>query len=449
MVKQKKHKEIEELYKIKGYELLNEYKNNRTKLFLKDEYGYICSTSWSSFIQGKSPSKIHPRNPYTIQNIKLWMKTNAIGYELLSKKYNNAKDKLLFNCNIGHEFYMSWDKFKLGERCPYCCNSPKPKLGINTIWDTDRWMCDLGVSEEDAKTHTRCSTDKITVTCPNCSKEKIMAIHQIYNAKSISCDCKDGVSYPEKFIISLLDQLGIEYVKEYIPKWSCNKRYDFYFELSNKKYIIEAHGNQHYNDDGFIYNGGRTLREEQENDTYKKQLALNNGIDEYIVLDCRKSELDWIKSSVIQSKLNDIFDLCKINWTKCEEFALSNRVKEICDYWNNKQDCETTKDIGYEFNLNRRTVNSYLRKGTKLGWCNYNGKEEMKKQASKNGSCYKKPVEIYKNGISLGVFESIVELEKQSEELFGVKLNNGNISQVCNGKKSQYKGFTFVYVTDK
>ena len=29
--------------------------------------------------------------------------------------------------------------------------SYRAKLGVNTIWDKARWMCDLGISEEDAK----------------------------------------------------------------------------------------------------------------------------------------------------------------------------------------------------------------------------------------------------------------------------------------------------------
>src|SRR5574344_202584 len=46
---------------------------------------------------------------------------------------------------------------------------------------------------------------------------------------------------------------------------------------------------------------------------------------------CRKSELEYIKNNIFESKLNEIFDLSKIKWDECEEFALSNRVKEACD----------------------------------------------------------------------------------------------------------------------
>ena len=139
-------------------------------------------------------------------------------------------------------------------------------------------MCDLGVSEEDAKKYSPQSDKNVTVTCPNCGRRKEIRLDKIYNRKTIACQCSDGTSYPEKFIISLLEQFNINYIKEYNPEWIKPKRYDFYFELNNKKYIVETHGKQHYGSSEFM----SSLEEEQQNDKYKKELALNNGIDIYI-----------------------------------------------------------------------------------------------------------------------------------------------------------------------
>ena len=55
-------------------------------------------------------------------------------------------------------------------------------------------------------------------------------------------------------------------------------------------------------------------------------------------------------------------------------------------------------------------------------------------------------VEIFKDNVSLGIFNNCKDLERQSEKLFGVKLLNSSISEVANGKRKQYKGFTFKYV---
>ena len=50
--------------------------------------------------------------------------------------------------------------------------------------------------------------------------------------------------------------------------------------------------------------GGRTLEEEQENDELKKSLAIKNGIKDYLVIDCRESEMEFIKSNILKSQLN-------------------------------------------------------------------------------------------------------------------------------------------------
>ena len=161
--------------------------------------------------------------------------------------------------------------------------------------------------------------------------------------------------------------------------------------------------------------------------------------------------MEWIKDNddgVLNSKLNDIFDLNKIDWDKVEEFALSNLVKIACSYKKNSPEMTTTQ-IGEIMNLSKITVKIYLKQGNKLGWCNYNAKEELKKSTSINGKMNGKPVEIFKNGISLGIFPSCIELERQSENLFGVKLNNGNMSMVCKGKHKHHKGYTFKYISTR
>lgn len=436
--------EIYNIYKNNQYELISEYKGNNTTLFVKDEEGYICSSKLSVFKKGSNPCRFHTTNPYTIQNIKLWININRKEYELLSTEYKNSgKNKLYFKCPEGHKFEMTWGNFQQGQSCPKCSHHQVSEE--TSIYSVAPWMMDLGVSEEDAKKYLPQSSQKITVTCPNCGKEKEVVIYDVYNSNSIRCNnCSDGISYPEKVLISLLNQLGIEYKHD--SYWIKNKRYDFYFEYDGRKYIIETHGRQHYEHHTFSFNNGRTLEEEQKNDKYKKELALSNGIDNYIELDCRESDLQYIKNSILNSKLNDIFDLDKINWNNVLKFVLKNKVKEVCDYWNTKETCETTVDVGKIFNLDRQTICEYLKKGAKLGWCNYDSKEEIKKSLDKGRISSCKQVEIFKDGKSLGIFPSCSELSKQSEKLFGIKLLENSISEVCRGRRKSNKGFTFKYV---
>lgn len=57
-----------------------------------------------------------------------------------------------------------------------------------------------------------------------------------------------------------------------------------------------------------------------------------------------------------------------------------------------------------------------------------------------------KRVALYKNGELMKIYNSCQELARLSFEDFGVKLQAGKISEVCNGKRIQHKGFTSVYL---
>ena len=361
----------------------------------------------------------------------------------LNKNGQNCK-YYKYKCNkCGWEegWILETNLLTQNNRCS-CCSNTTPVLGINTIWDTDVWMVPI-VGENFAK-HNFHSCGKITkCKCPYCGYEKDMNIEYVYRYGFTCPRCKDTFKYPEKFMFNFLNQININFDKEYTPKWSDNKRYDFYFEKDGKEYIIETHGSQHY-DGGFERCGGKTLQEEQENDAYKKELALHNGIKEenYIIIDCRKSELEFIKNNILHSRLNEIFDLSNVDWIKIGEDSEKNLVKDISDYWNKGF---TIKEISNKLNISNNIVRESLKKGSKIGWNNYNPKKEMVKGSKKINKRINL-VEIFKDNVSLGVFKNCKDLERQSEKLFGVKLLNSAISEVANGKIKQYKGFTFKYV---
>lgn len=432
------------------YEILGEYVNSKIKILVKhNKCGYEWNTIPSNLLKGEGCPQCKGGVKRTHEEfIKIFKEKYNNEYTML-EKYINSKTKILIKHNkCGYEWKIRPVDLLRGQGCPVCSNPPKAiVLGINTTWDTDRWMVDLGISEEDAKRYSRGSGQKITVKCPDCGREKEMKAIDIYRRKSIGCSCGDGKSYPEKFIMSVLEQLDLEFETEYKPKWIENKRYDFY--IKGVSCIIETHGKQHY-DISFKNIGGRTLEEEQLNDKCKKEVALKNGIKRYIELDCRESNLEWIKNSILHSELANLFDLNNIKWNKCAEFANKNIVKEVCNYWNNKKDGETTVGVSKKFKLSKNTIQTYLKRGNKLGWCDYDPKEEINRARSKGikqmRTITSKKIEAIKNGKSLGIFLSCNELSRQSEKLFGVKLVSSSISRVCTGKKPQYKGFTFKYV---
>ena len=333
-----------------------------------------------------------------------------------------------------------------------CCYNRTVVEGINSIWTTDRWMCDLGLSEQDAKTHTRGSRDKVVVICPKCNKKKEIIISNIYNYKSIGCTCGRGVSYPEKFMMSVLDQLGVEYQTQYQPeylnrleedgKWS-QKKSDFY--LPKYGLIIETDGKLNHEGGKLHSKSKKPLEYYVEVDNWKDEQHLLHGL-KTIRINCFESNMEYIKNSILNSELINFGDFSKVSWLKCEEFALCNLVKSVCDYWNDKKDWETTTDLGKIFKMSRDAIVIYLKKGTELGWCNYNGKEELEKgrrRNEKNG----KAVAMYDlDGNFIMEESSAVELKERCLKELNINLNKGGISAVCLGKCKTYKGYIFKHI---
>lgn len=108
------------------YELVSEkYVSNCSNLHIRDNEGYSYYISYSNLSRGKKPSKFIKFNPYTINNIRNWIKLNGYNLELLSNEYNsngstNPEDKLKFKCDKGHFFYKTWHSFSQYPSCNVC-----------------------------------------------------------------------------------------------------------------------------------------------------------------------------------------------------------------------------------------------------------------------------------------------------------------------------------------
>ena len=187
------------------------------------------------------------------------------------------------------------------------------------------------------------------------------------------CDfCGDKISIGEKFIGILLKELNIDYIKELGKTtfdWCNNYKYDFYFEFNNESYIIETHGEQHYRDIG----KGRSLEEEQLNDKIKKEIALKNNINNYIVLDCRKDEN--IKNNILNSNLIKIIKEKNICWEEIYHRCFQPILFEVCKQWNEKGNTrENLLNICDNFKISEFKARKLLKTGESINICKYDSK---------------------------------------------------------------------------
>ena len=110
------------------------------------------------------------------------------------------------------------------------------------------------VNKEDAYKYTKCSNKKVYVKCPDCGsiKKDKVRINDLYRYGFSCKKCGDNISYPNKFMYNILDQLNIDFIPEYSPEWLGRKRFDFY--IPSLSLIIEM--------DGGLGHGKRELRKE-------------------------------------------------------------------------------------------------------------------------------------------------------------------------------------------
>ena len=251
-----------------------------------------------------------------------------------------------------------------------CINCKK----CGTLAITHPHLIKFLANKEDALKYSS-GLKNILAKCPQCGLEKEMAATTLI--RGFSCPrCSDGISYPEKFIFDFLKQLETSFKVQLTRKifsWCGKYKYDFY--IDDKNCIIETHGMQHYDENK---DWAMSLIEVQENDNNKKQLAKDNGIKNYITVDCRNSELEWIKNSIMSSPLPTLLNFREsdIDWLTCHEYAVSSIVKQCSDLW---KAIGNVRKISIELGRSKKTITNYLKQGNELGWCNYKPCDEVRK----------------------------------------------------------------------
>ncbi len=221
------YEEVKTYVENLGYFLISEvYKNNRTKLILKDKIGFYYVITFECIKRGQLPYFTHKSNPYTIQNIRLWCKLNNKPFELISEIYKNNRINLKWKClkescqeifeinfnNMLHNHYgcpycsgrqvglsnclatknpnltKEWHSIKNGSLTPYDVTCG----GHKRVW----WLCEKG-HEWEATIYTRNKSQ-----CPYCAGKYPTKDYNLLIIKPILCeewDYKKNSKKPEEY----------------------------------------------------------------------------------------------------------------------------------------------------------------------------------------------------------------------------------------------------------
>jgi len=273
---------IKEYVEGLNYKLIDIERIKYLKVTIEDSNGYYYTPLFDNFRKGQKLSKFERRNPYTIQNIRLWCKNKP--FELLSEKFEGNNKKLKWQClkdGCGEKFEASWVNISQNKGCSYCagkqvglsnCLATKnPELAkewhptlngdltpYNVTVSSNKyawWKCNECRHEWKALISNRNGFYK--TGCPQCNKSKAeKIIKEMFNLNHI-------YHIPQKEFNGLLGLGGR------------NLSYDFYLPQYNL--LIEYQGEFH--DESSSLCAKIKFKYQQEHDRRKRQYAQNNNID--------------------------------------------------------------------------------------------------------------------------------------------------------------------------
>lgn len=303
------------------------------------------------------------------------------------EKYIKTSIKIPHKCiKCGNEIDISpnavLSKLKHGWTICQKCGGASLYVGKNDLWTTDPDIAKCLVNPEIGYTVTRCSDKKADWYCQNCGTiVKQKSINNVVKVGLTCPICSRGRSMGHRIINSILEICDISYINEVEFSWSCKKRYDVF---ANDNCIIEINGEQHYKDCYLLKMSNKTLQDQKENDTLKYNLAIQNGIKNYIVIDARKSDYSYIIDSIKKNTqfiryidANSKIKFVDIPWK--EVFDKYNDLiawRILRDYQSGKM----IKDIASNNHIEVNAISKYLKLLSEYGYCNYEPSDQIKQK---------------------------------------------------------------------
>lgn len=257
----------------------NEYKNNSTKILCTDSNGYKVLPTIQHLKDNKKPRPFDKNNPYTIENIKLYLKSHNPNIELLSTKYISSESKLHCKCKIDNcEWYISWDNLKTGQGCPECKKNKLISINKNALNDIKNRLKiinnDLDIIDNEyidckTKMNIKCNKGHIfkrnwiclmqNSNCPECSK---VNYHGGYNITIAERNKKKWLNRNAiVYIVNIFDntenfyKIGItnrsvkDRLKNHIPY-----NYKILYEINTNMYdAVYIENELHYDNNNFKY----------------------------------------------------------------------------------------------------------------------------------------------------------------------------------------------------
>ena len=197
--------EVNKIIESNGLVMLcEEYKNNSTKILCIDKEGYKVLPTIQCLNANKKPRPFDKNNPFTIENIQLFLSKNNPNIELLSNEYISSDTKLHCRCRVdNNEWYVIWENLKQGQGCPECKRRNFIQTNYNSLDEIKKRLNvinpNLFILEKEykdckAKMKIQCEKSHVfkrswidllrNPRCPECSKLEYPGGYNFINAEN-------------------------------------------------------------------------------------------------------------------------------------------------------------------------------------------------------------------------------------------------------------------------
>ena len=334
-------------------------------------------------------------------------KYNEKGYIVESLIHPNAPT---YNIREGN--------LKKGTGCAY--TSGQRTYEGNSLWDKEHirpYIIDIEQSkiigaQSGKKINFKCSND-------NCGNIKKMVVQNLVNQGFACQNCSTGLPYPERMFTAYLTIKNIPFETQ-VKFDNTQRKIDYRITLNDTIVLVETHGAQHYyKEDSSFYK----VKSIQESDDIKRRYAENNNIN-YIELDCRKSDFNFIKKSINENKyLPNIEKSDEENIIKLIEVSSKYDVDKIVELYT--KDKLSTIKIAKIYNVNYSTIRDILKRNN------------IKLRDPGSPKRAVKCVELDK------VFDSSIIAMRETGA------HKSNIVACCNGRKKSAGGYHWEYAFEE
>lgn len=236
------------------------------------------------------------------QKPELYKTVQELGYSIVEENYVQYRDSFVVKCQCGFVFETSLPKLRNSiYACPRCRHERMVAINSKYTFDFVNKMLEENGSKllEPTKGFIGTKSD-IKFVCAQCGSSFETTLGYVLKNRKFLCNtCAYSgreKSFGEMEVKRVLDEMGVEYKREYsFPdcKYKLSLRFDFAVFVKEKIYLIEFDGIQHFEKGDDFYS--RNFEDRILRDTIKNNYCIENGIP---LLRIRYDEIRWVKEKV-------------------------------------------------------------------------------------------------------------------------------------------------------